>query len=88
MHRLKLSAAGQEAYIVCQQGLYNPRAAEVYCWTPKPLTVQLIASIKDWAHRESYRTLSMLVADEAVKALGTDAEADGYMQETCVLEMA
>ncbi len=87
-HRMKLNAAGQDAYVVVQQGLYNPRTADVSCWTPKPLTTQLLASIRDWAHREGYRALSLVIGDEDVKLLGADAEADGYSQETCALELA
>ncbi|MDX2159983.1 MAG: hypothetical protein SF162_01535 [bacterium] len=86
-HRLKFSAAGQEAVVVCEQGLYNPRSADVYCWTPKPLTSQLTASIKDWAHRDGYRVLTMLVPEDSIPMLGSDAEPDGYTQETCALEL-
>lgn len=88
LHRMKINAAGQDAYVVLQQGLYNPRSADVSCWTPKPLTAQLLASIRDWAHREGYRALSLVVTDADVKLLGADVEADGYSQETCALELA
>jgi ribosomal protein S18 acetylase RimI-like enzyme len=86
-HRMHFSAAGQDAYVLCQQGLYNPRSADVYVWTPKPITAQHIASIKDWAHREGYRALSMVVGDEVAKTLGSDAEPEGYTQETCALDV-
>ncbi len=87
-HRLKISASGQDALMVCERDLYNPRSADVYCWTPKALTAQLVASIKDWAHREGYRALSMVIADADVKALGADFETDGYARETCALDLA
>jgi ribosomal protein S18 acetylase RimI-like enzyme len=79
-HRLHLSAAGQEAYVCCQQGLYAPRNADLYLWSPKPLTGQLLTALRDWTHREGYRTLVLLVPDEAAPILGTEAEPDGYFQ--------
>lgn len=81
-HRLHFNAAGQEALIFCQQQLYVPRSADVYAWSPKPLTPQLLTALRDWAHRESYRTLVMLVPEDTIKTLGADAEPDGYIQET------
>lgn len=78
VHRLQLSASGQEALVYCQQQLYAPRSAEVYLWSPKPLTAQLLTALRDWTHREGYRTLSLSVTDEAAKVLGSEAESDGY----------
>lgn len=81
-HRLHFSVAGQEALIYCQQQLYVPRSADVYGWMPKPLSTQVLAAVRDWAHREGYRTLVMVVPDEVVKLLGAEAEPDGYVQDT------
>jgi hypothetical protein len=78
--RLFMSSSGQEAFVVVQQGLYDPRSAELSCWTPRTLSGVLLTSLRDWAHREGYRTLSLLVAEDVVKAL-SDAEADGYTQD-------
>jgi hypothetical protein len=83
--RLFLSVAGQEAYIHIQQRMYDPRAAEVAVWSPKPLTVQVVSAVRDWAHREGYRSLIMTVHDEERAALGSEADPDGYTQETCSL---
>ncbi len=80
-HRLSFSASGQEALIYCQQQLYSPRAVEVYLWSPKPLTSQLLTALRDWTHREGYRTLILSVNDETAKVLGAEAEADGYYEE-------
>lgn len=80
-HRLQFSASGQEALIFCQQQLYNPRAVEVYMWSPKPLTVQLLTALRDWTHREGYRTLVMGVNADTAKVLGGEAEADGYYED-------
>jgi hypothetical protein len=66
---------------VLQQALYNPRSLDVYCWSPRAIGVALLMALRDWAHREGYRSLSLLVAQESVNALGADAEADGYVQD-------
>jgi hypothetical protein len=81
-HRLLFNAAGQEALIYCQQQLYEPRSADISCWSPKPLTPQLLTAVRDWAHREGYRTLVMAVLEDTIKTLGAEAESDGYFQET------
>ncbi len=85
--RRHFAAAGQDALMFCRENLYDPRRADVSLWTPKPLTVQLVSAVRDWAHREGYRTLVMSVEDDAKAALGTDAEDDGYMQETCAITL-
>jgi len=84
-HRMRFSAAGQEAFVFCRQQLYDPRAAEIYCWSPKALTNQLLSAIRDWTHRESYRVLVMAVMEDTVRTLGTEAEPDGYVQEVCAV---
>lgn len=84
-HRLHLAAAGQEAFVCCRQQLYDPRSADVSCWSPKPLTNQLVSAIRDWGHREGYRTLQWVVTDDTVKVLGQEAEPGGYTVETCAL---
>jgi GNAT superfamily N-acetyltransferase len=86
-HRLHMTASGQEALLCCQQQLYDPRSADVYLWSPKPLTGQLLTALRDWAHREGYRALVMLVHEDTVRTLGPDAEADGYYQETYGVEV-
>lgn len=80
-HRLHFSAAGQEAFVCCQQHLYDPRSADIHCWSPKPLTTQLLTAIRDWAHRESYRRLVFSVPDSLTKVLGADIESTPYQQE-------
>jgi ribosomal protein S18 acetylase RimI-like enzyme len=80
-YRLKFNAAGQESYIAFQPQLYNPRALDVYVWSPKPLSTQLLTAIRDWAYKENYRTLVMAVPDDTAKTLGQEAEADGYSVE-------
>ena len=84
-HRLRFSASGQEAYVVFQRGLYDPRVVEIACWTPRILSNALLMALRDWSHREGYRTLSLLVPEDVIKALGGDAEADGYTQTIWML---
>lgn len=83
-HRLHITAAAQEAYLCVQQQLYDPRSADVYCWTPKPLSSQLLVAVRDWAHREGYRTLVMTVNEQVAKLLGPEAEPDPYMQDVYI----
>lgn len=86
-HRLRFNAAGQDALIYCQQQLYVPRAADVYCWSPKPLTTQLLTALRDWSHREGYRSLVMLVPEDTISKLGAEAEPDGYRQTIYALDL-
>ncbi|MCB9453532.1 MAG: hypothetical protein H6672_19035 [Anaerolineaceae bacterium] len=85
-NRLYVTAAGQEAYVLIHQQLYAPRSAEVYCWTPKPLPGQVLTAIRDWGHREGYRTLVLAVTDATLKALGAEAEPDGYYQDIYAID--
>lgn len=78
IHRLHVSASGHEAFLCCQQQLYNPRSADLYCWSPKAPTTPLITAIRDWAHRQDYRTLALVVTAETAKVLGAEAEADPF----------
>jgi hypothetical protein len=85
--RRHVAAAGQDALLLCQEHLYDPRRAEISLWTPKPLSPALVSAVRDWAHREGFRTLVMAVEDDMIGTLGAEAEDDGYMQETCALEL-
>lgn len=84
-HRMHFNAAGQDAFVCCQQQLYDPRSADIYCWSPKPLTGQLVSAMRDWAHREGYRTLVMVVPEDTARVLGADAEPDGFTQTVCAV---
>ena len=85
--RRHISAAGQDALMFCREHLYDPRRADLSLWTPKGLSTQLMSAVRDWAHREGYRTLVMMVEDSAKELLGAEAEDEGYLQETCTLEL-
>lgn len=79
-HRLQISAAGQEAFVCVQQQLYVPRNADVYCWSPRSLTKQLLLAILDWAYRQGYRSLTFAVPEATAKLLGADLETIPYQQ--------
>lgn len=79
--RLSISASGHEAFLCCQQQLFNPRTADLYCWSSKALTPPLLTAIRDWAHRQDYRTLSLVVTPETAKILGTEAEPDPFIRK-------
>ena len=57
---------------------YDPRSADLYSWSPKPISTQLLSAIRDWAHREGYRSLWLMVTEDTAKTLGPDAEPDPY----------
>ncbi|MFW5709200.1 MAG: hypothetical protein ACOCX5_03165 [Chloroflexota bacterium] len=84
-HRLHFSAAGQEAFVCCQQQLYTPRNADIYCWSLKPLSSQLLIAIRDWAYRADYRTLVFAVPERTARLLGSDCETSPYRQDIYTL---
>ena len=84
--RLRVSSGGTDAYVLCQQDRYDPRAADICAWTPRLLTSQMVAALCDWSHRVGYRELRFVVGSESLKALGTEAEADAYTQDTYALK--
>lgn len=77
-HRLRFNAGGQDAYVVIQEQLYNPRGAEVFCWTPKALSAHLISAIRDWAYKSGYRQLTMAVNEKIAKILDTELETTAH----------
>ncbi|MBC8097978.1 MAG: hypothetical protein H7Y11_00920 [Armatimonadetes bacterium] len=86
-HRLYISAAGHEALVCCQQQLYNPRAADLYCWSPKPVTPPLLTALRDWAHRQEYRALACVVHPQTVALLGSEAEPDPYIRQIYAIQL-
>jgi hypothetical protein len=81
-HRLRFSAGVQESFVFCQQHLYDPRSADLSIWTLKGLAPGTITALRDWAHREGYRTLWLATIENAEKALGAEAEGDVFTVET------
>jgi hypothetical protein len=86
-HRLRFAVAGQDSLICYQQQLYKPRSAAVYCWSPKPLSNQVLVAVRDWAHREGYRNLVLSLDDEAAKILGSATEVEPYYHEIYSLHL-
>lgn len=86
-HRLHINAAGHEALVCIQQQLYDLRSADVHCWSSKQLDAQLLTAIRDWAHRQDYRTLVMPVPEATVKQLGPEAENTPYQQDIYAVDL-
>jgi hypothetical protein len=76
VHRLRLAASGQDVVVYCRQQMFDTRAADVAMWSPKSLQPQTVIAVRDWAHREGYRTLWMTAGESDARALGPDAEPD------------
>lgn len=73
-HRQRFDVAGQSAFVCVQQELYNPRGAEIFCWTPKPLTSQLLNAIRDWSYKQGYRTLTMTIPENLLPMMEKSEE--------------
>ena len=86
-HRLHFNAAGQEAFVCSQQHLYNPRNADIYCWTPKLLTGQVVNAMRGWAHKEGYRTLTMAINEKVASLLGSSVEKTPYQHTILAREV-
>ena len=87
MHRLHFSAAGQEAFVCYQQQIYQPRTADVYCWSPGRVTKQLLMAICDWAYREEYRSLVLALPEATTKLLGQGYEENPYQQNCYAIDI-
>lgn len=87
MERISLNASGQPAFVCYQTRLYDPRTADVLCWTPKALTSALLVAIRDWGQRQGYRTLVMAVNESTAKLLGADASPTPMQHLTFVRDL-
>lgn len=85
-HRLRMNAAGHEAIICYYQHLYNARAADVYCWSPKPLSSQLIVAIRDWGHRAGYRSLVLSLPNASASLLPAETPVDPHKQVIAAID--
>jgi hypothetical protein len=47
----------------------------------------MVTALRDWMHREGFRTLLLTVTAETAPTLGPDAEPDGYAVETYCLTL-
>lgn len=87
-HRLHINASGQEAFVCLQQRPYDARTVDVYCWTPKPLSQQLIHSIRDRAARQGYRSLSFTMTEKMATLVGGDEDTAAGQRQIFVREDA
>ena len=47
--RFRLSLAGHEALVCARQGAYHRQSVEIALWSMKPLSVQLLIALREWA---------------------------------------
>ncbi len=78
--RQYVNASGHEALVCFHQQLYNARNAEVYCWSPRNLSAQLLAAIRDMGHRLGFRTLILALPESAETLLPSEASAEPNQQ--------
>lgn len=68
-HRFYVNASGHEAVVCFHQQLHSERNAEVYCWSPRNLSTQLLVAIRDMGHRLGFRVLSLALPESAAQLL-------------------
>ncbi len=78
IQRLKFSASGQEMLLCAQPVPYDVRMADVWAWSPRPLTGVLLTALRDWAQRQRFRALRLIVDPQTAKLLGEEAETDPF----------
>ena len=79
-HRHFINASGHEALVCFQQQLYNDRNADVYCWSPRHLSTQLLVAIRDMGHRLGFRTLTLALPDASAELLPAEHTPDPNQQ--------
>ena len=79
-HRHFINASGHEALVCFHQQLYNERSADVYCWSPRHLSTQLLVAIRDMGHRLGFRTLTLALPDAAAELLPAEHTPDPNQQ--------
>lgn len=83
--RLQLSIAGQQAFVCARQEAYHRQCVDVSLWTMKPLSIQLIIALREWAYRKRYREIQLLIDEGYQNLLDESIETDGYFLETYAL---
>lgn len=78
IQRVKLTASGQEMLLCVQPVPHDPRTLDVWSWSARPLTGVLLTAVRDWAHRQRYRSIRLILDAETAKLLGNDAETDPF----------
>ena len=85
IQRVKLNASGQEILLCAQPVPHDPRILDLWGWSGRPLTGVMLTALRDWAAREKYRALRMIVDAESAALFGPDAEADPFSRTTLAL---
>ncbi len=85
--RFRLTLPGQEALVCARQLAYHRQCVKIALWSRKPLSVQLIIALREWAYRQKYRELELLVNETDVPILGENAEADGFSLDIYALDI-
>ena len=85
--RFRLALAGHQALVCARQGAYHRQSVEIALWSMKPLSVQLMIALREWAFRQKYRELLLLIHEKDVSLLADSAEADGYYLDTYALNL-
>ncbi|MCY3574062.1 MAG: hypothetical protein OXG92_08010 [Chloroflexi bacterium] len=82
-----VNAAGHEALVCFHQQLYNARKADVYCWSPRNLSTQLLVALRDLGHRLGFRSLSLALPEESAQLLPADASAEPNQQVVATVDV-
>lgn len=87
VERLKFTVAGTAFFVLYSESRYDPRRANLFVWTPTPLTGPMLTAISDKAHKLGFRRLETFVMDDEVDLRGLDAEPDGHTQALYSVEL-
>ncbi|NOG50992.1 MAG: hypothetical protein HND48_17295 [Chloroflexi bacterium] len=85
--RMKLDASGHGVLICAQPVPHDPRIVDLWGWSARPMNPVLLTALRDWAHREKYHALRLIVDSETAGLFGTDAESDPFSRITFALQV-
>lgn len=86
-HRKYVNASGHEALVCFHQQLYNERNADVYCWSPRDLSTQLLVAIRDMGHRLGFRSLTLALPPDSAKLLPAETSRDPNEQVIATVQV-
>ncbi|MCC7206692.1 MAG: GNAT family N-acetyltransferase [Anaerolineae bacterium] len=82
---VKMTVTGGQHMILFARDAFQPDAGpgdvSLACWAPRSLTPQMLAAIRDWAHRSGYPRLISFMLDADLPLLGADGEITDYRQD-------
>jgi len=85
--RYLVNAGGHKALVCYHQQAYFERKAELYCWSPRRLSVQLLLALRDLGHRLGYRSLVLALPAGSEDFLPGDATVDPNAQVIASVEL-